>query len=238
MKILKFLSILLLIPSLVFGAGSRDFESGSSEYVTIGTPAALKYNRSFTLSIWTKPESTGTHALISYACRGYYFRKSSGTEKVEFIKSQIASIGVSNSALSTGLWQHVSVSVGAGGTANVNFYLNGASDGSTTTSLTFFDSANQELRVGAEENCIGSATSEYQDGVLAYAIIHSSELTQPLITNEVYLPGSTGTIGAFWPLWGESPEQDLSGNNNTGTLTGTTAVNDGPPVTFGGGLPL
>ena len=54
----------------------------------------------------------------------------------------------------------------------------------------------------------------------------------------MWLPGSLESSQGFWPIWGDSTEIDLSGKGNTGTVTGTTVDSSGPPVMFGGGLPL
>lgn len=45
---------------------------------------------------------------------------------------------------------------------------------------------------------------------------------------------------AYWPLMGNSPEIDLSGNGRTGTVSGTAgSTTDGPKtIIYGGGLPL
>ena len=49
--------------------------------------------------------------------------------------------------------------------------------------------------------------------------------------------GSSDILG-FWPFWGDSPEIDLSLNANSGTVSNATTSTNGPPVMFGGGLPL
>jgi hypothetical protein len=42
----------------------------------------------------------------------------------------------------------------------------------------------------------------------------------------------TQVVAGFWPLWGlSSPEPDLSGNRNDGTVTGAVRSNH-PPITL------
>lgn len=43
------------------------------------------------------------------------------------------------------------------------------------------------------------------------------------------LPRRIGAVDGYWPLWGgDTSEQDLSSNGNTGTVTGTTRANHAP----------
>jgi hypothetical protein len=48
------------------------------------------------------------------------------------------------------------------------------------------------------------------------------------------LPHALGAVDGYWPLWGgDSSEQDLSSNGNTGTVTGAVRFNHPPVQPFG-----
>lgn len=93
---------------------------------------------------------------------------------------------------------------------------------------------------GTTDFIIGNITSGIRtfNGNIAYVQIFDVVLTNSEIRQATYIPGSItrGLVG-YWPLWGTaSPEQDLSGNGNTGTLTGTTENFNGPPVQLTSGV--
>lgn len=69
-------------------------------------------------------------------------------------------------------------------------------------------------------------------GDLAYMHIYNRILTAGEMSNIMNHPGSIldGLVG-YWPLTGGGGnEPDLSGNGNTGTVTGATEIVSGPPV--------
>ena len=76
------------------------------------------------------------------------------------------------------------------------------------------------------------------NGLIAYGTIFASVLTVVEMAELMWKPASLGGAQGYWPLWGDSTEIDLSGNGRTGTVTGSATSTDGPPVMFGGGLPL
>ena len=77
------------------------------------------------------------------------------------------------------------------------------------------------------------------DGEISNWHIFSKELNIVEVNQIKYLPGSVADgLITYLPFWGDSTEPDLAENSNTGTVTGSIASSDGPPVMFGGGLPL
>ena len=80
---------------------------------------------------------------------------------------------------------------------------------------------------------VDGANTETANGLLAYIFQSTSVLTIVEITELMWKPGSLPSNG-YWPMYGgDSPEQDLSGNNNDGTVTGATTSDDGPPIMIG-----
>ena len=100
------------------------------------------------------------------------------------------------------------------------------------------------MQIGVRARDAGQQDSFEFDGLISHVQVHDETLTSVLVNENMWKPGfyPGGLIG-FWHAWeaGDS-EPDLSLNANTGTDDGTTGDPitslDGPPVMFGGGLPL
>ena len=104
----------------------------------------------------------------------------------------------------------------------------GTIDGNDTSTIA--NSANQ-LRFGGTE---ASPPVEDYDGKMSYVRYYTRYLTLVELTEEFYRPGIIpANLVGFWPLWGDSTEIDLSGNGNTGTVSGSTANSAGPPIMIG-----
>jgi hypothetical protein len=117
----------------------------------------------------------------------------------------------------------------------IRLYRDGAQEASGT------GAGNIDSLTTASEFAIGEDGAEANDynGLQAYASQFGSVLTVEEINELRWKPEMiVANRGGFWTLWGESPATDLSGNGFAGTLSGVSASNDGPPVMFGGGLPL
>lgn len=130
------------------------------------------------------------------------------------------------------------------------FYYNGGGAGNSTrlrywvtdTEVTLTYVGTIPTTMGANDRSLNFGSSEgglYSPIAIAYAAFFTSNLTTTMMQEYRWKPDMIADAGLFAPVWGvNSPEIDLSGNSRTGTLTGTVANNDGPPVMFGGGLPL
>lgn len=90
---------------------------------------------------------------------------------------------------------------------------------------------------------MGEDNSDTTDanGLIAYGMVYgTSVLTVNEVNELMWRPEAIptnlagGVKGGLWPLWGASPEQDLSGNGRTGTVSGSAGLSsDGPPVIIG-----
>jgi len=145
--------------------------NGDADFINIGSAKGnLDLNRSFSLLAWVKTDSTSTdQSIFSHGNGGWYIRLSS-TNKIEFLKSQIASILTSTNTVGT-VWVCVRFVMGAGSTATITLYKNGVSDGSTTTS--------QDVTNAGGDNWIGQdfASSNRFNGKIGEVHVWNVELT-------------------------------------------------------------
>jgi hypothetical protein len=155
--------------------------------------------------------------------------KSSG-HLAYYAGTTLAGIGVDpgTAVATSGVWYHACCTYDS--TNGLKTYLNGVSDGTAA--------ANGALQTGSNPFMIGydSNFSPARDfnGSLADAAHWSAALS----TSEVVAlaagarPSTIRPLSllGWWPLGGvQSPEPDLSGNKNNGTLTGTAPA-FGPPI--------
>jgi hypothetical protein len=136
-------------------------------------------------------------------------------------------------ALTVGTWYYIGISVnGANGTmvsrsaSDTSFTVSTWSTGSASTSIS-------TLRVGRSPN-----TSEFLNGcVAAFKWWHGATLTQAELETEAwrYLPRRTANIKAWFPfLTAETADYSGQGSTLSGGTGATTE--DGPPITWRGGL--
>jgi len=131
----------------VYKNGSLDFNG--DDYIDVGDPSSLILNRKFTIAACIEPHNLGIYqAILSHGAQEWYLR-SNTAGKLEFLDSQVALILTSNTALDTNMECHVAVTVSAGSTATVTAYLDGSSDGQTTTMHNFADGV-VNMTIGVE----------------------------------------------------------------------------------------
>lgn len=245
MKKLIILLILMIIPSICFaGSASRSFD-GVSDSIDFSKPSGLTVGTdSFTRMIWIKwGNGTDNDETI------FSQQDGTGTGRNWLNVDETGVCGAGNKATSVlggtnscsstsipnGSWQHVAVrSNETAGT--VDIIQDGVETGSNTRTV---ESATGNLRTGVHK----TNTAQDFNGLMAYNILCKGAITNSQINEIKFLPENAGAYCGsgyynFAPFWGTSPEQDLSGNGNTGTVNGATTSSDGPPLMFGGGLPL
>lgn len=115
------------------GSGSLWF-NGDNVHVLIPSNTAMSFSRNFTLLGWFLDTNVGAanHGLISRSGGGPYVRISTDGQ-LYFLVSQTAAVGPAVTILSSNVWYHGGVTVSAGATATVAFYLNGKADGTQST---------------------------------------------------------------------------------------------------------
>jgi hypothetical protein len=148
-----------------------------------------------------------------------------------------AALGVDpgSGTITTGVWHHAALTYTSGNTGTIRGYLDGGLDGSTNSA----NSPNTYIIMPSSGGCTfyfgnDPAFSRPFNGVVADGSYWNVPLTAfeiaALAKGARPLAIRPKSLLGWWPLGGlQSPEPDLSGNKNNGTLTGTTPA-FGPPV--------
>lgn len=236
----------MLIPSLCFAGGARGFDETNDQISNSSVPSLGTTNA--VLTCWVKLDSTsesGAFMKVGTTLNGYGV----GVGATTFDDAGNNLIGLyeavawkdTNTNIGTG-WHHIFMRIDGGDDCTMNidgvqaaFFsgLSGIAPTSGTITVGGYTGAGLENR--------------FVDADMAYCAIYDDQLvtvdTWP-IYQIMWLPESlpyytiSNGIQLLWPLWGSDPEQDISGNGRTGTVTESSVLQDGPPVGFGMFLPL
>lgn len=231
----------MLIPQVCFGAASRSFSSGSSEYASKTSAVGLDMTSDVTdvsYSGYVKISAFGSTAgcfdgtmfIVDKSGDGWGVAVgvNSGNKIITF--TQGGNSGC-QSSLSTGVWYYVN-SIFSQSTNALNMYIDGSNVYTNSTYTNNSAVSSPLVRFGAN-----ATPTNYYSGLLSNQQLFIRNLTLVEMSELRWKPGIIPSPG-FWPFWGDSTEIDLSGNGNSLTLTGTSTSSDGPPVMFGSGLPL
>lgn len=251
MKIIKFLAILMLVPSLCFGSVSRTFDGADDELVTSSSVYNPKGVAS-SLIVWiyctdnTKTQyilSTTNGSIRSYSLLIF------GADGTGRIQIQIAD--TTNNAANFLIRKSVSGTIANNTWTAVAITHTGT--WSTATDAHLYKNLVEPSYLLSQNGAATEAdhtgnwwvgghptlTTTGFWGNLSYAQVFSRVVSIPELTEFTYKPDmANNLLKAHWPVWGDGTEIDLSGNGKTGAVTGTTTSTSGPPVMFGGGLPL
>jgi len=134
--------------------------------------------------------------------------------------------------LSLNTWYYVTATYDSSSASNTpSFYLNGVAEGSSTALTptgTYDTDVGQDFVIGNT----GAVSGGFR-GNICYVQAWDRTLSNDEIIESMEKPGSVRqNLVGYWPVLGsDSPERDLSGNGNTGTVTGADSDSRGPPVT-------
>lgn len=139
-------------------------------------------------------------------------------------------------SLSAGTWYHVA---GMFDGSNVYVFVNGVQDGILASSATMKLTVADPVNVGRQANGTAwfkGSIAEAQLVLVNQSVTPSAQMRRLVAANASGASPSdaegmfdTDHIG-YWPLLGDSPEPNYTGNTTTtGAVTGTTVVNH-PPV--------
>lgn len=240
-NLLKFLSILLLIPQVCFGSASRLFTAASSEYATNSSATGLDMTTGVTIVSYAgyfKVSSFGSPAgcfddtvfAVDKSSDGWGLAVGVNSGNKIIVFTQGGNSGC-QSSLSTGQWYYATSVFDQSGNS-LNIYLDGTNVYTSAAYTNDSAAASPVVRFGAN-----ATPANYFNGNLSYQQLFIRSISLVEMAEMRWKPGIIPSPG-FWTFWGDSTEIDLSGNGNSMTLTGTTTSSDGPPVMFGGGLPL
>jgi len=225
------------------GGASREWDA-QAENINCGSDSSLDniFATGGSVVLWGRAESYGSGGVYGrYITKGglgwmIYNYEDSGSRRFEFLIYRDTDYDSWDSSvydLSANTWFHIACifdeSDGAG-TAVPTCYVNGALETmNSRTSGTggFASDAAIDLLIG---NRTGSDRGF--DGQIAHVSLYTKELTAAEVQTLMYKPNAiVDSRSAYWPLWGvDSPELDLSGNGNSGTVTGASVSTDGPPI--------
>lgn len=224
---------------------SRDF-SGTSQFLQISDNSVLQdiFDGGGSVAAWINQDgigetagricnkSSGTSSALSGGGWAFHLRNNSGNQRVQFAQRWTnTSTWYTNNNLSNGDWKHVCVTYDDTSSGNNPIiYVDGVSQTLTESispSGTATSDVGDDLYIGDDQN-----SARAFDGQICYVQMWDKILTNDEVFECMYKPGSVRTnLVGYWPILGvDSPEKDLSGNGNTGTVTGASENFDGPPV--------
>jgi len=231
------LFILLVIPTNAFAEASRSFD-GTDDEISIGNVLNITTGNG-SWGAWTKTtEDASNDTMIG--------KQDNGSNDGWALHTSTTDPGQANAGDGTeeagctgvldpdGTW--VFYVATWDGTANtIVLYANGTQDCTNTTANVDSITTVDNLQIGETDDDL-----EDMNGLVAYAFVDNTRILAAWeIAESQWKPDYLEITAGFWPLWGDSTEIDLSANANSGTIVaGTTASSDGPPVMFGGGMPL
>ena len=237
---LRLLILLFLCPSLCWASASRSFD-GTEDRIDMGNNIDVTTGN-VSACAWVKlTEDAGGDGLIGKdasaagSTAGYYLRQNNSDNASYQISDGVETAGATSTTTDLdGAWRWVCGTWDATAeTATV--YVGGVSEASATTANVDSLTNAKAFRIGADGNDGDDLT-----GGVAYGLVWSGKiLTVVEIIETQWKPGMIAdNLSGFWTIWGDATEVDLSGNGLGGTPLNTTTSTDGPPVMFGGGLPL
>jgi hypothetical protein len=215
---------------------------GVDDFVNVGSPANLRFNRSdsFSFSAWVNVSATGNNTILSNQrapstnYRGYYFAVQSN-KLVALHRSTLSDRLVFNGAtnLSSG-WNHIVFTYdGSASTSSGKFYINGIAD-TTTGSGTLTGTAESvdTLYMGCR-----SDADNFFNGNIDEVSVFNTELSASNIT-AIYGTGVPNDISSLSPLsWWRCGDGDTSptltdngSGGNNGTMTNFTTFSTDVPT--------
>lgn len=237
---IKKLLLTLLISAFVvtpcFAGASRDFD-GTDDQISIAV-AGSESVTNFTAAAWVNADAVGLYYGIAENRQGGGLRGLliSAILKVTYCWENTADEYGADSGLSLTLnaWHFVAVRVTP---TEAIVYMSPPGGGAFSTWTNTKTHNSKEIKGTWTIGNDPSDSLRFFNGRIAYVHFYNRTVTEAELTTIMYKPGSISDgLYGYWPLWGvNSPEIDLSGNGNTGTVTGATESSDGPPVFIGAG---
>jgi len=203
-------------------AASRSFSSGSNN---VSYSCSLDTTTdNITVAVWIKIPSgwnSGTDAFVTMGGTQVFFAHSTNKFRVQLGTTITSSITVSSLA-GDGLWHHIVGTNGhTGDNTSCNLYIDGV-----------LEAENSDSTVDRSGNVVIQNPDTTGGLLISDLHVYNRQLSKDEINEIMYNPNSIPGAYIYSPIWGSSPEQDLSGNGRDGTVTGTATSTDGPPISF------
>ena len=238
MRSLKLAIIALLFTAQAWAGASRSFD-GTNDEIDMGNVLDVTTG-SVSLCQWIKPTDDADADTwlgkknSATTAAGYHIRQGVGDPHGAVIADGTNQIVSASPNDLDGVWTYV-CSVYDGVLSSTNLlYENGVQVDSDANILVLSLTNAVVLQIGETADDATDA-----NGLASYGSVWvGTILNVQQISELMWKPDMAELASGFWPLWGDSPEIDLSAGAVGGTVTGATTSSDGPPVMFGGGLPL
>lgn len=231
---------------------TRDF-NGTTDLINVGSGSTIDdifaATNGGTVFAWHFPDTIGElsagriYQKTNTPPNGGSLFRILATSKMDFFSYRATTSGTwsqTNNDATLDAWNSTSVKYDSALTTNdPTFCHNGTiqtvGSGLTETATPNGASATDAAASMGIGNDVTAATT--WDGYLSHvtfwkgeAITNNQMMAMGHGVNPFAIGSSTKPV-LYLPIWGiESPEPDYSGNNNDGTLTGTTKINNNPPI--------
>lgn len=245
MKTLKFLTLLMLVPSLCFGAGATSFDGSGDSIAYSFVPVTGSGNR--TVCLWLKSSQTTDSVFITW---GDHALGSAGTRwefRLDGVNGDALRTEVNSgneravSDVTDSSWKWACQVLNGTDVTNVAHFLNGVDDGTAGSTARAINTASTCNTAIGRRPSGGCTLSEFDySGLLSNISIYSTNLNDQKMQEIRFKPEFNPENNVFLDLMidGGSSHREISTGARTGTVTGASDSLDGPPVMYGGGLPL
>jgi len=215
---------------------SRNFDA-DTEVINCGSAAVLDniFDGGGTIMAWiyiNEDIGSGRFLAKEGSLIGWQFYYRSSTNVISFLQYFTTNYRREDTTtVNINEWIHCAATYNSNSSSNrPSMYLNGILNASTIG----VSPSGSRQSDAAQSFCIGNNTANNGPfrGLVCYAQAFDRILSAAEINEAMIRPGSIRTnLVGYWPCLGsDSPERDLSGNGNTGTVTGATESFNGPPV--------
>ncbi|TSC63504.1 MAG: RTX toxins and related Ca2+-binding domain [Parcubacteria group bacterium Athens0416_74] len=231
-------SLLVSPIALAYNTHSIDFESSSSQYLSISdaSQTGLDITGDLTIEAWVKLETSTEEYFVSKFGLSNNMSYRLGYDGTGNIVLNITSNGTGSTinnlyrpyTLGTGTWHHIAVSWTAA-TSVATFYVDGASIGTATGNISSIHNGNAPFMIGSYDAFYPTqSTDGLVDDVRVWNIVRTA--TQISDDMDTELNGNESGLAGYWKL--NNSLADTSVNGNTLTNNGTALFSTDWP--FGG----
>lgn len=245
-SVFLFALLILINPNIASSANtySVDFESGSSQYLSIadGSQTGLDLSSAFTFEAWIKPESQpDTNSNITIISKhnngsdeGYelVYRNENGTYKL-FLRVSEAADGTDSDSfkvtqtLNNDTWYHVAVTWD-GATKIAKFYVNGTQVGGDQTGANVISNRNSGATFAIGTTFTSGSASLFWDGLIDDVRVWNFVRTATEIADDRSreLFGNESGLVGYWKLNNSLVDYSPNGNNltNNGSAVFSTST--------------
>ena len=238
---IKLIFLLFLIPSLIYGGVYFD---GVDDKVSLGTNSSLDvYTSGYTLMCWVNlADNTTSQGLIASATgdNGGFrlmlrtkFNATDNHNNIDLAKSQIINQKVW-CVIKNNVWTHIAVvQYYSGATpSSIEVFINGVSTGTFADTNNYVSAAGQTKVISDPGPTWGGHFKGQAGDIRIYNKVLSHNEIKSAMSRYDFADIYTKGIWRFNDNIGYDTKKtfDLSGNNNTGTHTGTSNGKSNPPI--------